>query len=695
MGNIKPWVVDASHITDISKGSPSVLHTTNKIAEFLENPTKNFISATKGIGKTFLLKIKSHQIRTTSSGLFIPKVDLVDKIGSSKPKDLTKDVYGQYHKVEMHELLWHYAFLLTIIRNSQELIDDINQKKVEYPSGLIFANADYPVVKTVYLALLDDYNLFKSLRDGHFFESFEVSIRNFNKSTYIFIDNVDEFYNNKEGTYYEELWFTAQIALLKSVVKLTDDYKHLHIYGTMRKRALDEFKRTQDEMYAQVMDSVVELTYTKEDLKKIFINNIQAEKPERLKNTDKQLLKENPIKAFIGFDIIVNRFVSNDSKEDVWDYIYRHTLGRPRDLMRMGDKISLMDNNQRNVEQIRNTINEVALENGQQYLNEINRFILIDLEEDIYKRVNKNILTFEELQKICCTVNHESLKDCISCTKRHVFCTLYSYGLLGYEYNDNPNKKCQQSFVVAGKQPTFDMKNTLPNASRYFVHPCLSEVIDHYRKEKHIESFEYSKEIIVGYDGKLKCTKIYTLPTMVEISNELEIGKYPITYQEYLFYCDIAEKPYPKGEYTTQDRKPLIFITYQEALDYCAWLGEETGDIYRLPTVSEWEQCCNTSEERAEASIWHRGNSQGTTQTVDSKEPNDLGIHDMIGNVWEWCSDDYKDDTVKNHKYLKGGSYRDYIGTLNCKTTGSADKDKSAPDIGFRVVKERVVHRMD
>jgi formylglycine-generating enzyme required for sulfatase activity len=104
-------------------------------------------------------------------------------------------------------------------------------------------------------------------------------------------------------------------------------------------------------------------------------------------------------------------------------------------------------------------------------------------------------------------------------------------------------------------------------------------------------------------------------------------------------------------------RRPVENITWSDAQDFLARLNKATGRQYRLPTEAEWEFAARggvkskgflfAGSNAFDDVAWVLSNSERQSATVGGKRPNELGIYDMSGNVWEMCADRYAADYFK------------------------------------------------
>jgi formylglycine-generating enzyme required for sulfatase activity len=125
-----------------------------------------------------------------------------------------------------------------------------------------------------------------------------------------------------------------------------------------------------------------------------------------------------------------------------------------------------------------------------------------------------------------------------------------------------------------------------------------------------------------------------------------EMGKTPITQRDWISV--MGSLPDENGTYMPS--YPITQVSYDDAVLFCKKLSEQTGDSYRLPTEEEWEYACRAgadtayhfgdSDENLSDYAWYSGNCD-SVQPVGTKLPNDWGLHDMHGLVWEWTSSEH------------------------------------------------------
>lgn len=157
------------------------------------------------------------------------------------------------------------------------------------------------------------------------------------------------------------------------------------------------------------------------------------------------------------------------------------------------------------------------------------------------------------------------------------------------------------------------------------------------------------------------------------------IGKTEVTWDEYLIYCDfdnparetgkgvdgISRPSKPLEDVAPFDRdwglgrRPAVGMSWNAARRYCEWLSELTGRKLRLPTESEWILACGpVPPGPLQECAWFDANSDDMTQEVGLKRANKHGLHDTLGNLWEYCGNPYSPNQPKR-AVLRGGSWDD------------------------------------
>lgn len=205
-------------------------------------------------------------------------------------------------------------------------------------------------------------------------------------------------------------------------------------------------------------------------------------------------------------------------------------------------------------------------------------------------------------------------------------------------------------------------------------------------------------------------------PNHLVTVSDFYIGKYEVTQAQWRAVMgtsirqqrDKGDSGWPiRGE---GDNYPMYYVSWDEVQEFISRLNTLTGKRYRLPTEAEWEYAARGGNKSGnyrysgsnflEQVAWFSSNSGDSTHPVGTKSPNELGIYDMSGNVWEWCYDWYggygsasqnnpTGPASGSNRVGRGGSW--YCGSSICRV---ANRDFSTPSnrgniLGFRLVLAR------
>ena len=153
-----------------------------------------------------------------------------------------------------------------------------------------------------------------------------------------------------------------------------------------------------------------------------------------------------------------------------------------------------------------------------------------------------------------------------------------------------------------------------------------------------------------------------------------------------------------------QDDEPVTNVSWEDCTFYCQWLSRQTGKTYRLPTEAEWEFAAHGGNKsngytysggnNADDVGWYNNNSANQVHPVGQKQPNELGLYDMSGNISEFCSDWYwyydgntaqnpQGPATGNYRTIRGGSFAEDSQLGRVTSRRGAAPHSSA--IGFRV----------
>jgi formylglycine-generating enzyme required for sulfatase activity len=184
------------------------------------------------------------------------------------------------------------------------------------------------------------------------------------------------------------------------------------------------------------------------------------------------------------------------------------------------------------------------------------------------------------------------------------------------------------------------------------------------------------------------------------------VGKYEVTQEQWL-----AVMGFNPSYFGTCYDCPVENVSWNDIQKFIEKLNQQTGKRYRLPTEAEWEFTAHgglksngykfSGSNDVSSIAWYTFNSNHKTHPVGKKQPNELGVYDMSGNVWEYCNDWYRDNYYSSSpssnptgpssgsgRVLRGGSWEDF--PIHCRVY---DRNLNDPDFrdfggGFRLVLE-------
>lgn len=153
--------------------------------------------------------------------------------------------------------------------------------------------------------------------------------------------------------------------------------------------------------------------------------------------------------------------------------------------------------------------------------------------------------------------------------------------------------------------------------------------------------------------------------------------------------------------YFKGNRRPIECVNWFECQEFLRKLNQLTGKHFRLPTEAEWEFAARggnksmgykySGSNNIDDVAWYLNYSQNKTHEVATKRPNELGLYDMNGNVWEWCSERFNYYCSSSHNtnsqihVARGGSWNEEAKCCRVSIRGKCKADSRYYDLGFRL----------
>lgn len=200
----------------------------------------------------------------------------------------------------------------------------------------------------------------------------------------------------------------------------------------------------------------------------------------------------------------------------------------------------------------------------------------------------------------------------------------------------------------------------------------------------------------------------------VTLARPFAIGRNLVSFADYDLFCERTARPKPEYDGEGRAHRPVVSVSWYDATAYAQWLSEQTGHRYRLPTNSEWEYAARGGRETRYpwgdelgedgavcagcGSMW----DSRATAPVGSFPPNNFGLYDMAGNVWQWVADCWDVDywaapsdgsayTVGAYcdkKIIRGGSWSYPAREVRVANRWRDFTVRTSDDTGFRLVRE-------
>jgi hypothetical protein len=506
-----PWRVEADTLPEMAYDHyrHSLIHETSSIKAYLapKHQERTILVAPKGYGKTLLLIAKKKSLLEARSGQIVMAENrFIDRPLGIFPvikRELLDLLSSDY---EFWKSLWKISLSLSAIkafaRATRERLTDRSLLDHDWYGRIIADDHKYFEAGEIFADLLSqDYKYIMNIiaKSNAVFPYFT----RINTQIVFFIDNVDEYFrpvledrsartSGRHSLYRNRsnaVWSLAQIALASVAYELEKTNHHIKIYCTIRHEAFLKMPEVESDAF-QISGRCTKIEYTRDDLEKIFLKNIEITAKDLLVDSD----SADAMLRLVGEynKLVDHRFVAKP--EPIFDYFLRHTLYRPRDLMFIGGEIVKINPSQRSADAIRAAVDTATKTIVNSIFGEMRPFFSVPNRELLFKRIEANVMTLDQLEEISETYAAD-LGNAVSRDADeeigYPFSVLHKLGLLGIVRLEFGNQgRWLQRFL----QPTeiqISNDTELPVSEFYLVHPALDQSI-----------YERSAGFTRGYDTR-------------------------------------------------------------------------------------------------------------------------------------------------------------------------------------------------
>lgn len=487
----KKWETDAGNISNYSDFDRFV-YRNGSVNAFLNDAGKCFIIAAKGMGKTLLLSYKRHLLeKKYPSVVFIPTehpyISFIQNINTT----LSKEHISRFESWEYCKKAWTTVIELSVLSYTgidlETFLVDLPPRVQRHNKWLEHILKTPHSVEYVFneIIVLSETGLTQLIEDISNLINFEF--QKINRGVILFFDRFD----NALETAHDSIWKPIQVGLLEAAWDVMRSNHHVKIYLSIRQEA---YAAHTSRNFNAIATSVVKIEYSREELKELLNHLVMYYE-------SKETLED-----FLGFEMFPNTVVYEEEK--VYDFMFRYSIGRPRDFVQFCDELSkvkddlYLDKDDRRLklkEKVRKISSDAIIYN----LFEELRMLLGCLNtqshfDEFLTCLKHNVLTYTEIKSICKKFNEGTcINNCEVCSySHHPFCDLYNMGLLGLVSSK------QDLRIQHFKTPYEDMIHGLRSDIDYFlIHPALREYINKLHMHTPLGlNYRLFKGILVGVD---------------------------------------------------------------------------------------------------------------------------------------------------------------------------------------------------
>lgn len=484
------WESDAGNISNFENFN-ALVYENGIVTSFLKDSNKSFIIAAKGMGKTLMLSYKRYILegRNGSSIIFIPNQQPYIGFIESVKYTLSNEHINKLKDWEYCKRLWVLVIELCALSytNSNDNVDfsKVSPQVLKYKRMLSDLISEPNTIEYIFNEIISQNETALARMIDDVSNYIGKCFKHINQGIVIFLDRFD----NALETSHDDIWIPIQAGLLEAAWDVMRNNHHIKIYLSIRQEAYAAHTSRNSNA---ISSSVVKIQYSKSELRDLVNHLVYYYEG------------FDSIEQFLGFETFPNTITFQD--EDVFDFMFRYSIGRPRDFVQFCGELSEWRNSYTDLNtkgmELKDKIRAVSSQTIIGSLFEelrmlLNCFTSIETFKEFLILLRHNVLTYDELKTICKSFNKNNCKgDCSKCPPTmHPFCDLFNMGLLGFVEEDGYDRK-KQKFKTPYENLTHGLRG---NVEFFLIHPALREYINVLNRSSSIDAnYTLYKGILVG-----------------------------------------------------------------------------------------------------------------------------------------------------------------------------------------------------